>query len=118
MVQTAVDEFISPNKKTVQDFGYHLKEVKIRSPESITIKVVSLKTRDINNYRCQYDHERCGFVLPVACGRMLIGTPVVMKITMLCSMAYVYAHHNNSGNLDRDSLIACMLYHLKMSASF
>ena len=62
MVQTAVDEFISRNKRTVQDFGYHLKVVKIPSPESITIKVVSLKTRDIKNYRCRYHPERCGFV--------------------------------------------------------
>ena len=87
LVQTAVDEFITQNKRTVQDFGYHLKEVKIRSSESITIKVVSLKTRDINNYWCPCDHERCGFVLPVGCDRMLIGTPVLMKIMMLCSMA-------------------------------
>ena len=115
LVQTAVDEFISQNKTTAQDFGYHLQEVKIRSPESLIIKVVSLKTREVNNYRCRYDHERCGFVLPVGCGRVLIGTPVLMKIMMLCSMAYVYVHHSNSGNLDRDSLIACMLYHLKMN---
>ena len=72
----------------------------------------------MRNYRCPCDHERCGFVLPVGCDRMLIRTPVLMKIMMLCLMAYVYAHHNNSGNLDRDSLIACMLYHFKMSTSF
>ena len=117
VVQTAVDEFISKNQTTAQNFGYRLQGVKINSPESIIITMVSLKTHDVNNYRCRYDHERCGFVLPVGRGGVLIGTPVLMKIMMLCSMAYVYVHYSNSGNLDRDSLIACMLYHLKTNTS-
>ena len=111
--QTAVDEFISKNQTIIENFGYRLQGVKINSPGSIMITVVSLKARNINNYRCWYDHRRCGFVSPVGHGEMLIGTPVLMKIMMLCSMAYIYVHYNNSGNLDRDSLIACMLYHLK-----
>ena len=115
--QTAVDEFISKNQTIIENSGYRLQGVKINSPGSITITVVSLKARDVNNYQCWYDHRRCGFVSPVGRDGMLIGTPVLMRIMMLCSMAYVYVHYNNSGNLDRDSLIACMLYHLKTNTS-
>ena len=48
---------------------------------------------------------------------MLVRTPTLMKMMMLRSVAHLYIYHNNSGNLDRHSLIACMLYYLKMSPS-
>ena len=91
--------------------------MKISSPESIKIKLVSQRTRVVKNHLWRYDYERGGFSSPVDGVGMLVATPTLMKMMMLCSMAHLYIYHNNSGNLDRDSLIACMLYYLKMSLS-
>ena len=91
--------------------------MKISSPESIKIKLVSRRMTVIKNHLWQYDYERGGFSSLVDGLRMLVGTPTLMIMMMLRSVAHPYIYHNKRGNLDRHSLIACMLYYLKMSPS-
>ena len=91
--------------------------MKISSPESIKIKLVSRRMSVIKNHLWQYDYERGGFSSPVDGIRMLVGTPMLMKMMMLRLVAHTYIYHNKRGNLNRHSLIACMLYYLKMSPS-
>ena len=117
LVQTAVDEFVSEHRETIRGAGYNLSKMKISSPEIIKIKLVSRRMSVIKNHLWQYDYERGGFSSPVDGIGMLVGTPTLMIMTMLCSVAHTYIYHNNSGNLDRHSLIPCMLYYLKMSPS-
>ena len=108
---------MSEHGETIRGAGYNLSKMKISSPESIKIKLVFRRMSVIKNHLWQYDYERGGFSSPVDGIRMLVGTPTLMKMMMLRSVAHPYIYHNNSGNLHRHSLIACMLYYLKMRPS-
>ena len=58
---------------------------------------------------CNNDHNQSTILNLTATSRL-------MQVMIMSTMAHAYMQHNNSGDLHRDSLLACLLYVLKQGA--
>lgn len=123
LMAQAMEEFIQHDRGVTERGGYQLVSVTLATPDVICVQSRS------PNPKCSHDRkQKCSFdyssgVFPFLQGCLecneddderrtfdLVATPKLLQVMTIMKMAYAYLLHNNSGDLHRDSLLACMMY--------
>ena len=123
LVEQAMEEFIQSNLRVAKHGGVQLVSVTLATPDVICVesKTLSPTCGHYSKQKCAFDYS--SGVFPIAKGCLectehddesntfdLVATPKLLQVMTIMKMACAYLLHNNSGELHRDSLLACMLY--------
>ena len=127
LIEQAIEEFITSYSEVLEESGHRFLSVTLHKADAINVclEPPNGACEHLSQQVSKFDIKTKTFPLKVQCkdcaegtGRQapplhLRVTPKLLQVMLMTKMVHAYVQHNNSGDLHRDSLVACLLYVLK-----
>ena len=127
LIEQAIGEFITSYSEVLEENGHRFLSVTLHKADAINVclEPPNDACEHLSQQVSKFDIKTKTFPLKVHCkdcaegtGRQapplhLHVTPKLLQVMLMTKMVHAYVQHNNSGDLHRDSLVACLLYILK-----